>query len=333
MASGPSWLRRAIACGNAFHYRKQRPWWHNALNVGCLLGLLASVVATVGLGRLVRSWAYVLPAGAALGVSFFALIILVIHEASHGMFVIHADRRRALAWNRLFGWLVSVPFAINYARHWEEGHHAHHLRPLEPDDPQNEQNGFTGAPLAWMLVKMLLIPGYVMLWNPSRRYPTHRFRVPASVAFWLVTVGLAVYALGDARPVAMLVLGLGVVGALNQLKTSMEHGGPIALEENRNFRSRTSFFPLRWLLMPFNISLHFEHHLNYCVPWYLLPSYHRALRAVVPAPLWPEVWNTRVLAQLAGQIGGLPEAVRPLLQDEPGSIDADLVTAAEPSAS
>lgn len=105
----------------------------------------------------------------------------------------------------------------------------------------------------------------------------------------------------------------------------MEHGGGIGGEENRNFRSRTSLFPLRWLIMPLNISLHFEHHLNYNVPWYLLPSYHRALREIVPAPLQPEVFNTRVWDQLMGRLGRLPDHARPYLEVQPGGARAPVV--------
>ncbi len=310
MSSGPSWVKEAIARGNEFHYRKQSPLWHNLRNIGLFSAIVAVCAVAFAGARFWASWGYVPLASALLGLCFFTLIILVIHEASHDMFVIRTDRKRARPWNRAFGWMASIPFAINYARHWEEGHQTHHLHPLEPDDPQDEQNGFTGAPLGWMIVKMLFVPGYVMRWNPSRQYHTHRFRVPAAVAFWVLVLAAAVWFVGDARPIVMLVSALGVVGALNQLKTSMEHGGAIAHEPDRNFRSRTSLFPLRSVLMPLNISLHFEHHLNYCVPWYLLPSYHRALRPIVPPALWPVFWNTRVLDQLRGRFDGVPADAR-----------------------
>jgi NAD(P)-dependent dehydrogenase (short-subunit alcohol dehydrogenase family) len=85
-----------------------------------------------------------------------------------------------------------------------------------------------------------------------------------------------------------------------------------------NFCSRTSLFPLRWLIMPLNISLHFEHHLDYCVPWYRLSGYHRAARELVPAPLRPEVFNVRVWEQLMGRVGRLPDPVRPYRMAPPG---------------
>ncbi len=99
-----------------------------------------------------------------------------------------------------------------------------------------------------------------------------------------------------------IVFGFGVLGALNQIKGSLEHGGAIGFERNRNLRSRTSLFPLRQLLMPFNISLHFEHHLNYCVPWYDLGRYHRILFEGTPEPLRAYIYNTRVFEQLMDRV-------------------------------
>ena len=75
----------------------------------------------------------------------------------------------------------------------------------------------------------------------------------------------------------------------------MEHGGAIASHPSIHLRSRTSHFPLRRLLMPFNISLHFEHHLNSGIPWYELPRYERALAGVVPAEIQREVYHRRQL--------------------------------------
>jgi fatty acid desaturase len=115
-----------------------------------------------------------------------------------------------------------------------------------------------------------------------------------------------------------LLLGLQTLGALNQLKGSMEHGGEIGREPNRNLRSRTSFFPFRWLIMPFNISLHFEHHLNYCVPWYDLVRYHRAMRAVMPSPVAAEIVGHSVWGQLMGREGQLSPAARALTVEAEG---------------
>lgn len=43
--------------------------------------------------------------------------------------------------------------------------------------------------------------------------------------------------------------------------------------------------------MPLNISLHFEHHLNYCVPWYDLMKYHQQLQVIVPDEFYTDVFK------------------------------------------
>lgn len=304
----PAFILEAIAVGNRFHFRGRNPWLHNLLNVGLALALVALIAGVLAAAPRVH-WAVYLPlAGFALGVLFFSLIILVVHEASHGMFVVSRIRARAATGNRVAGWLVSVPFAINYARHWEEGHRIHHDRPQAPDDPQSEVL-YTGPRLIWMLVRMLFIPGYVFLWNPSRKYRTHRFLPFANALFWIM-VGTASARLFGGSSLGALLLGFQVLGTLNQLKISMEHGGEIGHEENRNFRSRTSLFPLRWLIMPFNISIHFEHHLNQSVPWYALMRYHRAILDIVPEAVQRDLFNEHVRDQLLGRRGGLSPAAR-----------------------
>jgi len=302
------WLREAIALGNQFHFRKQQALLHNARNVGTALLLVGLVGVVLALASHLPVVPYVFVGGACLGLCFFALIVLVVHEASHGMFVISRVRARAKFWNRVAGWAVAIPFSINYARHWEEGHLIHHERPMAEGDPQTE-NLLTGPALLFMLLRMLFIPGYVFLWNPSRKYRTQRWLPLASGLIWAVLVALCLRQFGWASLGALL-FGLQVLGALNQVKGSLEHGGDIAREPNRNLRSRTSLFPLRWLLMPFNISIHFEHHLNQSVPWYALLRYHRALLRVVPEVVQGEVFNARVFEQLMGRRGGLSAAAR-----------------------
>jgi fatty acid desaturase len=307
--SQADWIRAAIAAGNEFHFNRKNVAFHNAVNLSVLALLLLATAATVSIAPKIPALIFIPAAGFVFGVFFFAMIILVIHEASHGMFLITRARARS-SWNRVFGWAVSVPFAINYIQHWEKGHHTHHLHPGEPDDPQ-VFNFLTGRSLVLMLLKMVCIPGYVFVWNPSRQYRSGRWLGPASVAFWCAAAWFT-WTFVSWTVAPALLLGLQVLGALNQLKGSLEHGGGIAHEENRNLRSRTSFFPLRWLIMPLNISLHFEHHLNYCVPWYDLHRYHRAILPLVPKLVAAELVHHSAWEQLMGRRGELSTAARAL---------------------
>lgn len=309
------WIEQGIRLGNQFHYRKKNPWRHNALNLTLFITLIVAIVFISALGKQTATWLYIPIAATFLGILFFALIILVVHEASHGMFVIAESRDRAKKWNRFFGWLVSIPFGINYLRHWEEGHHTHHIHPVEPGDPQTA-NLWTGNRFVREFILMLVVPGYVFLWNPSRKYDSQRWVGLVNLVFWLVVL-TGLWQIGAWRSSIAIIFAFGVLGALNQAKGSLEHGGAISQEENRNLRSRTSLFPLRHLFMPLNISLHFEHHLNYCVPWYDLGKYHRAIKAQTPEALQPYLFNTHVVDQLMGRLGAFPDELRPLLiQDD-----------------
>ncbi|MFM7204344.1 MAG: fatty acid desaturase [Myxococcota bacterium] len=298
-----AWLTEGIVLGNQFHYRKKIPWKHNLLNLSMLTLMLMSVLALVNTSRWLHPAVYVPLVSLGLGVVFFGLIILVVHEASHQMFIITQERQAAARWNRVAGWMVALPFAIHYGKHWEEGHQLHHLHPVEPLDPQT-RNLFTGREFVRIFLLSLLIPGYVFLWNPNRQYREARWITPVNLLLWTAIVALTVQFLPWWSTLAYLG-GIQTLGALNQLKGSLEHGGEVALHPNRNLRSRTSFFPLRWLIMPLNISLHFEHHLNYCVPWYELMNYHQALRPRVPIRLQSLIFNEHVLDQVLGKLGGV----------------------------
>jgi len=67
-----------------------------------------------------------------------------------------------------------------------------------------------------------------------------------------------------------------------------------------------------------NISLHFEHHLNMCVPWYLLPRFQRDIAAVVPIELRDRLYVTR-LRDFVAQLRGVSQA--PLVARHPRVVD------------
>ncbi len=302
-----SWLKAGIACGNELHFRKQHRGRHNAINLSATTALLLIIATVVGSAARWQPWLYIPVAGVIVGICFFALYILIIHESSHNMFLLSEDSRRSRLWNRLSGWAIAIPFSTNYHCHWAVGHVTHHQHPLEPDDPQQE-NVLTGRPFLIRITLMLLVPGYVFIWNPSRKYPSGKWIPVASLLFWAILIGATASQLCWYAPLAFL-FALQVLGTLNQFKGALEHGGAIGLEPHPLLRSRTSLFFGRRLLMPFNISLHFEHHLNFNVPWYLLPKYHLRLRQIVPPPLQPFVFNTKCWEQLLGRTHPIPPAL------------------------
>ena len=307
MVMQPDWIRRAIAVGNQFHYRKRNLVLHNALNLSVLTLLLLVMFGVASASMIVPLILYIPAAAVLFGLLYFALITLVNHEGCHGMFIVMKNRDTAQFWNRVFGWSLSLFFAMHFREDWEKGHHhEHHLRPIE-NDGVIYHHLLAGKDLLKRCAKIFFIPGYLFVFEkqlPQEHKLVRRGRLgfikPVTALLWLILGTVTTLAFGWVVPVAMF-LGIHVVSVLQQIKLTLEHGGKIGQDQNRYFRSRTSLFPLRQLVMPLNISMHFEHHLNYCVPWYDLPRYHRALRDVIPEHVQRHVFNRDVWPQLTGR--------------------------------
>lgn len=315
------WLMACLMAGKDFHFLKQTPWRHNLLNLTAFGGTLAVIAATVAAAKHLSAAIYLPMAILSFGLCFFSLFILVVHEASHGMFLIGGTKDQRLFWNRVFGWFVSIPFGVHYVTHWEQGHITHHLKPIEAEDPQ-AFNRLTGRELWRMTVLFLVIPGFAFVHRVLRKRTVSTSRTGPGVllgflACWTLGLTLGGTLVNWMVPVALL-YGLQITLVLNQVKGALEHGGAIAFDADPLLRSRTSFFPGRWLLMPWNITLHFEHHLNMAIPWYRLVTYHRRIRPLVPADLQPWLFNRRLIAQLDGRLGAVPALpTSPLAQPTP----------------
>ena len=303
--SVPNWMRDAIALGNEFTGKQTPHWQHNALNLAVFILIIGWLVGIGWLANVLTVWAYVPLAAVGFGWGYFALFILVVHEASHGMFLRVGHRRQFLAqslgnsrfWNRFFGWLVCVPLGIDYVQHWEIGHRIHHRNPCRQADPQNcPSTLFTGQVLFIFLAQTLLIPGFIQFSGAgyhcpaTMRYERNIWLMLGQGLFWL---GLATSMVGTGRWQVLVAafLGLQILAVLNLFKIAMEHGGARSQAENPFLRSASSLFPLRQLVMPLNISLHFEHHLHAGVPWYRLGGYHQALRERLPEEVRSIVLN------------------------------------------
>lgn len=284
-------LRALARAGRRHGFRQAHHARHNTLNLALLVLLLAAALLVLLALRGASAWpvwAVALGGGTLLGWIGFALLILVVHEASHGMFVLVRDDARRRHWNRAFGRVVALPFAFDYHRHWEQGHTVHHRRPLEADDPQ-QFNCLHGAALARRLALYLLVPGGMLVDRFAGRRRQRSAVASGGVMghallFWVAVLVPLCWRSGPAPALAVL-WGLQVTAALNEIKGSLEHGGALREMADARLRSRSTLFPGRALLMPFNISLHFEHHLNPSVPWYRLAAYHRDLRRQCPPAL------------------------------------------------
>lgn len=304
------WLTAAARAGSRYHYRHKTPWRHNVIGLTALACVGLAIAGLIALVAAADHWALVPVAGLGFGFCYYTLLGIPVHEASHGMMFLSRDSARRRRWNTAIGWACALPFGIHYRRHWAEGHVTHHIHPLEDDDPQ-AFNRLTGRPLATVLAWLLLVPGAALVHRFTVKRPTGYGGSSAGVfaafaGIWTLVLGGATVVYGLKVAVA-LAYGLQVVAALNQLKGALEHGGEIAFDPDRLLRSRSSIVALRALLPMFYVTIyHFEHHLNYAVPWYDLPRYHRDIRDLVPAGLRPAIFNAELYAQLAGHKGPIP---------------------------
>lgn len=298
----PDWLLEAVRAGAPLRVQHTARLRHNLINLTALTG-------TLSLGGLVLLaavhlpwWLYIPLASLALGLVWFATFILVVHEASHGMFLRTADKRLQRRLNRIAGWLVCLPLTVHFDRHWLIGHHRHHRDPLTEHDPQD--NVHQGGELLRTCLGLLLIPGYCVFvrFIKRRTRSDSSHTSPALIAafplIWLLVSALLTNTLTFSAAFALF-HGVQVLMVLNEIKAALEHGG-VADAQDPLLRSRTSLFFGRRLLMPWNISLHFEHHLDPQVPWYRLPTYHRALGRLLPAQARAAVFDAPLLERLTG---------------------------------
>lgn len=310
----PPWVQAAIRAGRPYAFKDKRPLVHNVINLSALLFVLTVAAVTGWLSTQLDWWLYLPLATFLFGWVNFSLFVLVAHEASHNMFLVFENRALQRKVNRVFGWMVTPLFATHYGKHWEKGHIEHHIRPMEPDDPQ--RSVVTGPALLGLILGYLFVPGF-MVWHRTvgRKRKTKGKSTSSKgvivffVVFWTTVCTLAAVFVGWPLAVA-LYMGIPCVASFNLVKGSLEHGGAIGRERSPFLRSRTSLFLLRPLLMPFNITLHFEHHLNFQVPWYDLPRYQRDLRAIVPEAVQADVFNHHLFDQMAGRLGGVSEEAR-----------------------
>ncbi|MEN8131818.1 MAG: fatty acid desaturase [Pseudomonadota bacterium] len=297
------WLPAAVKAGNRFHYRRKNPWKHNLLNLSLLALLLLTGGGVLVLSKIVPAAVYLPLASLASGLLIFALLILVVHESTHTMFIIMRDGNLAKKLNRSLGRLICYPLGIDYKHHWQIGHITHHIDALEAHDPQNCPNTVLTGRALFKALLLDLIPGYAHLFRKyddcdgPKQYPANYPMVMVQVAFWALLIWISLEYLNWTGPLAVF-FGAQVTLMINRIKIAMEHGGPMLIRDNHWLKSASSFFPLRQLFMPFNISLHFEHHVNFNVPWYDLKQYHDLLLGIIPSKDQAKVFhkNSEVLA-------------------------------------
>jgi len=319
----PDWLKKAIAAGGDFHYKKQPKTRHNLINLGSLVLVASAYAAVMALGAVLEPSIYLPLAVVLLGSLSYSLYILVIHECSHVMFVLREDNERSEALNHRIGVAFGNILFTDHVQHWQEGHVVHHLKPTEPEEKQNP-DPLDGMRLLRRYLFLLIPVLGPLKTNPSAQYGFSLKRMVIGVAFW-GAVGTLGYVLVAPQVALAVLLSFQFTSMLNFTKIAQEHASGLATEPDAFFRSRTYFYGTRYLTSPFNINYHFEHHANFKVPWYLLPAYHRRCFDLMPTDLHPYFltrgWR-QFLAQLAGKRALPPADVRHLMGEQPAEATA-----------
>jgi fatty acid desaturase len=310
-AASPGWLAQAQAIAKRYTFSSVSRVRHNAINLTTTILLVT--VAGVAVGAAETFIAHPVPRffveTLALGHLYFALHVLVIHEASHNMVLLASNSRLTKKLNRASGVLVSAYFGTDYVAFWEHGHAQHHRDPIAMNDPQNcAPNTLTGKTLVFAVVKVLVSPIHALLSvKDCPPIVPGRQGVRAALAVVQLVILAALFAVsrhfGSLTIFFSAIFGFGVAQAMNLLKISMEHGGAAGRHPVVALRSKSSDFALRFLVMPFNISMHFEHHLNATIPWYLLGAAHKAVLRLTPEDSRKSVYNTglgETVAQMRG---------------------------------
>jgi fatty acid desaturase len=319
------WVVQGVKIGNKYNFTKKAVWKHNLLNLFCLFLIITSIILLYKVGGLVSNelvkWFVYLPlASFFFGWLYFSLIILVSHEASHGLFLLSQSMQIRKKLNMFFGSVIELMFNSDFRYSWYEDHNLHHRHPLVQEDPQNcPLIVHNGKALARKIAKIWLIPGYaakdynICRTEEKAHHNLHPIRgriVFIVFLFFWITIGVISYLLGNIIPFIAMLIGLNFLQTINRLKITLEHGGGLVEMKDMQLRTRTTIFPGLWLVFPFHISYHFEHHLNCVVPWYELPHYHKELYPTLSSKIQAHCYNMGFKAawkQLEGK--------RPLLSE------------------
>ena len=184
----PEWLRQCVLAGKSFSYRKKTAWKHNLINLTVFTLTLALITGVFMAGKVIPPLYFMLIAPPVLGFAFFCLYVLVIHEASHGMFLLTKNNKTKKFLNRMFGWPVSLFFFTHYGKLWEVGHLEHHVRPIEETDPQS-LNRITGPRLFIEMALLMCVPGYVFI---QRVFVRSKLQQKGS-SWWIPPVSLTIF--------------------------------------------------------------------------------------------------------------------------------------------
>ena len=272
-------IKKLLRWSRSLEVGKVNVFLHNFINLGALIVLLTLFYLN-SLFAQINTFTFFISI-ISYGLLFFSFFILVVHEGSHLMFLVSRNIKVKRIINRVFAFPIAALSFQDYIEDWEQGHLEHHRNPIfggNRPDPQNCPSFVHDqSELKVEIKKILLVAGYAFFKQNSCVAMEKKFvmkRIILGISAWVTMLLINIF-LFDWWLIIPQLLSSNVAMILNLVKVSMEHGGENKFQDSVALRSRSSKFFGDFILMPMNISLHFEHHLNMHVPWYHLKKFYK----------------------------------------------------------
>jgi len=234
-----------------------------------------------------------LAAGFVIGSRIQCLAVMM-HDACHGM--LFSNRR----FNDLIG-DIFVAYPLGFSIHLYRANHLYHHRytntlrdrdyRVQRRDPDQHFPKSAGA-MAWLLVRSVTGLNFYRMARDSRIWaPFANFHNPGRFGFdyrlglriRYVVWAVLFYGLILLSPWRWQILGLLLIpqfiwaNVFNRIRAIAEHNGVADEQELNGTRTVIPTLLDRFLIAPFNVSYHLEHHLFPSVPWTNLRRLHAHL--------------------------------------------------------
>lgn len=234
-----------------------------------------------------------LAAGFVIGSRIQCLAVMM-HDACHGM--LFSNRR----FNDLIG-DIFVAYPLGFSIHLYRANHLYHHRytntlrdrdyRVQRRDPDQHFPKSAGA-MAWLLVRSVAGLNFYRMARDSRIWaPFANFHNPGRFGFdyrlglriRYVVWAVLFYGLILLSPWRWQILGLLLIpqfiwaNVFNRIRAIAEHNGVADEQELNGTRTVIPTLLDRFLIAPFNVSYHLEHHLFPSVPWTNLRRLHAHL--------------------------------------------------------
>jgi fatty acid desaturase len=300
------WLTNVTLNSKKFVISQQNALLHNMINTLSFLLLISlfafGIEVTERLGFILSL--FVMPIY--FGILLFSFYVLVVHEASHQMFIYIPFNKKLNLWlNRIIAVPICALSFQDFYYGWEKGHFIHHREPIKDHDPQNCPSFcLYGNKLIIECLKVLFLPGYAFFKQSSCTLNKKREVIIGFFEGVLAWSAFYFFLPIKLETFIIILISSNVAMVINLVKVSMEHAGAVMDRDDLRLRSKSSFFLLRHLIMPFNITLHFEHHIHPRVPWYRLSDYHKLNRTMMSEQEQKEVFNLNTKQTLSQILDG-----------------------------